>query len=449
MPSLRAITRSTGHRAGVVVLLFALLGLPGLLDGRGAGAAPGVDWSKAIVAQAQGVALTAPTPLQTEATAGPWRMTVQEVVTGDDAVSRVTGASPSNVPPPNGSTYVIARVTVINAGAEPYRIHSDDFATVDGSGKVFRFTGAVAPDPALDGTVAPGDSLDGWIVVGTTAGESDLVLLYDSTSITGDWADAVFALAGDPAVAAASDRAVPINDTGRDPGSPAGPNTPLATDDWVVELLEVRFGADVAALYPPEDYRTTALIGGDPSVAGTWIAVRVRITNNRTGAAPQHLSESAFTLADGDGNAVPDLSTLTPPEPDIAAEYLPGATREGWVVFDAIGYGGALLRFQSFRIDGDVRYFSWSGGTGTAQPSEPTFEGTLEPGTTVVTTESQVRLRAEPSTSSEIVAEMPAGTVLTITGAPESGSDLTWYPVEDPATGETGYVAQQLIEPRD
>jgi len=431
-----------------VLLLLALLCLPVLAAGRGAGAAPGIDWSKSIVARAQGAALTAPTPLQTAATAGPWQMTVQEVVTGDDAVGRVTSASTSNQSPPDGSTYVLARVTVVNTAAQPYRIHSDDFGVVDGSGQVRRFTGAVAPDPALDGTVAPGESLEGWVVGGARAGDSNLILLYDSTSLTGDWADAAFALSDGATVSEKGDRAVQINDTGRDPGSATGPNTPLATDDWVIELLDVRFAGDVVALYPTEDYRTTALIGSDPTVADGWIAFLVRVTNNRTGAEPMHLSESAFTLADGDGNAVPDVGTLTSPEPEVAAEYLPGASREGWVVFDAAGYGGALLRFQSFRTDGDPRFFTWD-GSGTTTPSEPSFDGTLEAGATVITTEDLVRLRAEPSTDAEIVAEMPLGTELTVTGAPESGGDITWYPVENPETGDEGYVAQQFIEPKD
>jgi len=445
MPSFPDKLNSVGRRRASVLLMLAFVCLPALVIGRGAGAAPGADWSRVIASRAQ-ADLTAPTPLQTEVAAGPWRMTVIEVVTGDDATNQVRTASPANQHPPNGSAYVIARLNVTNAGSRPYSIDSDDFAVVDASGQVRRFTGAVAPEPALAGTVDPGATAEGWIVGGAPAGDGNLVLLYDSTSLTGDWADAAFALADGAAGPSAGDRAMAINETGRDPGIPADFATQVATDDWVIELLEVRSGGDVVGLYPAEDYRTTALIGTNTDVASTWIAFRVKVTNNRTGSEPAHFSETAFTLADGDGTPVPDQSTLTPPEPDLAAEYAPGASREGWIVFDAAGYDGALLRFQTFRTDRDPRYFTWN-GSGAPAPSEPAFTGTLAPGTAVVTIEDLVRLRDRPSTDGEIVLEMPLGTKLTITGAPEEGSGFTWYPVENPESHETGYVAQQFIKP--
>lgn len=430
------------------LVMLALLIVPWLAPGRDAVAAPEADRSRAIGSLDQGDSLTDPAPLQSETTAGPWRMTVQEVVFGDEANTLVTGASAANQAPNDGSAYVAVRVTVTNAGTVPVQIDSDDFAVVDSAGLVRRFAAAVAPDPALTGVIAAGESLDGWVVGVAPAGDAALVLLYDSKTLTGNWADVAFALSDGAALAALSDRALAINETGRQPGDPAGFNAQVATDDWVVEVLEVISGADIVGLFPDADYRTTALESSSPGASATWIGFRVRITNNRTGDLPAHLSETAFTLADGDGNPVPDLSTLTSPEPELATEYVPGASREGWILFDAVGYDGALLRFASSRTDGDPRYFTWD-GSGTTTPSEPSFAGTLEPGTAVVTTEDLVRMRSQPTTESEIVVEMPVGTVLTVTGAPEEGEGFTWYPVENPETGETGYVAQQLIEPAD
>ena len=259
-----------------------------------------------------------------------------------------------------------------------------------------------------------------------------------------DWADRTFALT-DGATIATSDRAVKVNKTGRDSGSPAGPGTTVATRNWAVEIVEVVLGAAVVDLFPASDYRTTALEGAAPGSAATWIAIRVRVTNNRTGSEPTGLPPTAFTLADGDGNPVPDLSTLTAPNPDAAGMYYPGAGREGWVLFDTLGYEGSLLRFQPYRTDGDPRFLTW--GDGGAP--EPAFSGTLDPGTAVTTTEEQVRMREGPTTEAEIVAELASGTSLTVTGPPEEGGDLTWYPVENPETGETGYVAQQFLRPAE
>jgi uncharacterized protein YraI len=54
-------------------------------------------------------------------------------------------------------------------------------------------------------------------------------------------------------------------------------------------------------------------------------------------------------------------------------------------------------------------------------------------------------MRAAPSTGAAIIAELARGTTLTVTGAVEEGDGLTWYPVEDPATGQTGYVAADYL----
>ncbi len=61
-------------------------------------------------------------------------------------------------------------------------------------------------------------------------------------------------------------------------------------------------------------------------------------------------------------------------------------------------------------------------------------------GTKVVTTDD-VNLRAEPSAGAAIVAVLPAGTVVTVTGAARED----WLPVQNPATGDSGWVAAQFL----
>jgi hypothetical protein len=402
---------------------------------------------------AQAVTPDAPAALQTEVVAGPWRLTVQEVVTGDDANNLVTGASPANLPLPEGLSYVAVRVAATNAGTVAAHIDGNDFAVTDASGIVQRAGGATAPNPALAGDVEPSASLDGWVVGVAPGDATGLVLLFDSVTLTGDWADAAFALTDGAALTPAASRAAELNRVGRSADDPAGFNTAVATRDWIVELLDVKQGLAVVDLFPQSDYRTTALLGNDPSVvAGTWLAFQVRITNNQTGLQPAYLAPTAFMLADAGGDPNPDLSWLTPPYPDASGAYFPGASREGWVLFDLANSMytpyASLLRFLPNRTDDDVRYFTWGGG-GATVPAEPTFEGTLDPGTKVVTTEDLVNLREEPSTSSDVVEEMGEGTELTVTGAPVEGDGLTWYPVEDPETNDEGYVAQQFIDRAD
>lgn len=61
-------------------------------------------------------------------------------------------------------------------------------------------------------------------------------------------------------------------------------------------------------------------------------------------------------------------------------------------------------------------------------------------GATVITT-ADVNLRAEPSENASVIAVIPAGTQLTVTGA-ASGD---WLPVKNPKTGDQGYVSAQYL----
>jgi hypothetical protein len=432
----------------LAVFLVAALGL-GVAGFGHATAAPGADWSRMIVRAAPGDSRVEPVPLNQEAQAGPWKLTVLEVVTGDQATQQVTAASEFNESPADGFTYVAIRIRATNGGDQPLDIDGNDFAVTGSSGLVRRFVGAIPPDPALDGVVALGETKEGWVVGGAASDEQNLLLLYDSVTLTGNWADRVFALQDGATVpdVAADNRPVKLNKTGREPDQPAGLSDELATRDWAIEVLQVATGQEVYDLYPDSDYRTTALADSQNGEdIPYWVAFRVKVTNNRTGGAPAYLPPTAFMLADPDGSPVPDVLTLTPPDPDAAGAYYPGASREGWVAFEQpTDYPGALVRFLPYQTDADPRYFTWDADAAAAAGQPTATSGPIETGTTVVVTDDGVRMRAEPSTNAAIVAELPQGTELTVTGPAGDADGLTWYPVEDPATGNTGYVAADYV----
>ena len=452
--SIQSRTSSRIRTAFFAFSLLSLIVLPAILAGSPAHATNGIASSPGHRGLNQNATLAEPVPFQTEGIAGPWRMTVAEVVTGDAATTLVIDASPFNDGPADGSMYIAVRLQVTNTGSVSYHIDFNDFGVVGDDGIVRRFVGAVTPSPALDAVLKPGEQTEGWVVAGAAIDDTNLTLLYDSLTISGDWADTSFALTDGAAIAPVDKRTLALNKAGRSPSNPVGFNTEIVTRYWSIELLEVVQGAAVADLFPASDYRTTALLGSDPAnsaVSQTWIAFRILVTNNRTGNAASYFPLSAFNLANGDGSAVPDLQTLSAPSPEAAGWYLPGASREGWVVLDLLTgtgevYGGALLRFVPYSTDDDVRYIAWD-GSGVTVDEEPSFTGILAEGTKVQVKEDQVRMRSGPSTTAEIVEELSQGTELTVTGAPEEGDGYTWYPVEDPKTGNKGYIAQQLIEP--
>ncbi len=89
-----------------------------------------------------------------------------------------------------------------------------------------------------------------------------------------------------------------------------------------------------------------------------------------------------------------------------------------------------------------------NGGTSGAVAAPEAGAG-FAVGATVVTTDA-VNLRATASRQGEIVTELAAGTVLTVTGAAVQAQGLTWYPVVvvDPATGQSlaGYVTADFLD---
>ncbi|MEJ7763154.1 MAG: hypothetical protein WKF80_10230, partial [Thermomicrobiales bacterium] len=193
------------------------------------------------------------------------------------------------------------------------------------------------------------------------------LLLFDSLSISGNWADRTFALAEGEVPGPSDDAPMAANDTGADPAAPVGVGEVVVTDEWAVELLEVVSGNGVYALYPASDYRTTALgaaAASDPGDADGdgaigWLAIRVRVTNLETGEATVHLPATAMVLSGADGEPIANTIVLTPPSPDASGPYVPGIAREGWVAFELPASAEvAGVRFLPFLTGDDPRYLA-------------------------------------------------------------------------------------------
>ncbi len=299
---------------GMLVLLVAATGLGG-----------------AHILAAPGDSRAEPAPLGTEVAAGPWRLTVAEVVTGSDATDMVLAASSVNEAPRDGFAYVAVRVTAVNDGDQPLEITGDDFALTAASGVVRRFTGVVPPEPALNGVAQPGESRDGWVVIGAPVDDDNLMLLYDSVTLSGDWADRVFALGDAAAIDPADGPLAEANEVGLTPDDPAGIGDVIVTDAWEVELLGI---ASCEEVFDMSDFRVQALQVGDSYDSAPWLAINVKIANIQAGNDPAYLSTTAFMLVESDGSTTSNVITLTAPAPDASGDYFPGASRDGWVAFE-------------------------------------------------------------------------------------------------------------------
>ena len=310
----------------------------------------------------RGLSRAEPVPLGETVTAGPVELAVRDALVGPDAVAAVVAASPSNVEPQEGTTYVVVNLSARNVGTHPIWLNNDDFALTGDSGLVWRFLGAKPPDPALDLTLAPGESTTGWIAFGIPMEESSLLLLFDSLGLGGTWADRLLAIQDAARIPDLPRRPAEPNSAGTDFSTAVGIGEAVVTDQWSVELLDVVTGADAFNLV---DYRTGALgpedaAGADGSV---WTALRFQIQNVQSGGELADFPANAFVLVDDAGNPLLDVATLTPPRPDAAGGYYPGAQRDGWVMFDVpVDYGTATVRFLPFAYTAtslDPRFFTY------------------------------------------------------------------------------------------
>lgn len=85
-------------------------------------------------------------------------------------------------------------------------------------------------------------------------------------------------------------------------------------------------------------------------------------------------------------------------------------------------------------------------GIRSIETADADGEAVFPVGAAVVVARSDVRLRDAPSTDGAVLAGLAAGQPLVVTGPPEEGNGLLWYPVEAPDDPTlTGYVAAEFL----
>src|SRR5829696_1593589 len=315
------------------------------------------------VASAIGLSRADPVPLGGAVQAGPVELRVLDVLSGPEAVAAVLAASPTNVEPRDGISYVAVNLSARNTGRQPLSLDNDDFAVSGDSGLIWRFLGAQPPEPALDATLNPGESSEGWLAFGIPAAESSLLLIFDCLELGGSWADRVLALQDGARIPDLSQPIAAPNDAGTDFTTALGIGEPAVTDQWSVALLDI---VTAETAFDLVDYRAGALGAGDATGedGSVWIALQFRIQNVAAGGELAYFPANAFVLVDDAGNPILDVVTLTPPRPDAAGGYYPGAQRDGWIMFDVpVDYTAATVRFLPFAHAAtslDPRFFTYA-----------------------------------------------------------------------------------------
>ena len=87
-----------------------------------------------------------------------------------------------------------------------------------------------------------------------------------------------------------------------------------------------------------------------------------------------------------------------------------------------------------------------STGDATADAGETAGGGELASGASATVTEDLVNVRADATTSSDVVTAVSAGDVVTITGDSKDADGYTWWPIET-SDGSTGWIVGDFLQP--
>lgn len=138
------------------------------------------DALESIAVTAVGQTPTEPAAPGQIVTNNTWQLTVEQIITGEEAWQMTYAANQFNEPPPAGmvyhAIYVKARYIGINDTGE--RIDEFDFDLLDAAGEVLRQPALVAHKPELDYHLYPGGEGAGWLIMQAPLDTANLRLTF-------------------------------------------------------------------------------------------------------------------------------------------------------------------------------------------------------------------------------------------------------------------------------
>jgi hypothetical protein len=113
------------------------------------------------------------------------KITLLEVIRGDEAWRRIRDANPSNTPPASGTDYVLARVKFeyYARGTPGLCIHSlvpGNFTAYSANGEGYPAASVVPPKPEMRKNLKSGESFEGWLVFAIPKEDKAPLMLYSA-----------------------------------------------------------------------------------------------------------------------------------------------------------------------------------------------------------------------------------------------------------------------------
>jgi hypothetical protein len=113
------------------------------------------------------------------------KITLLEVIRGEEAWKRIHEASESNKPPASGTEYVLARVKFEyyargTPGLCVHQLVPEQFTAYSADGEDYKAASAVPPKPEMRKGLKSGESLEGWVVFAIAAEDKGPLMSYSA-----------------------------------------------------------------------------------------------------------------------------------------------------------------------------------------------------------------------------------------------------------------------------
>jgi uncharacterized protein YgiM (DUF1202 family) len=249
-----------------------------------------------------------------------------------------------------------------------------------------------------------------------------------------------------------------LEKTSTDPGTPPPTTGKFAINDTVsvTESLNMRSSANTSgSVITVLPAGTTGKVLGGPSTGSGYTWYRIQTSAGTGWVVQDWLTKSSGTpgtpppsgggkFKTGDAVRVTESLNLRSSAGTSGGviSVLPAGTNGTVTGGPTSANGYTWWQIKTFAGTGWAAEDWLAAGSGTSTP--PPSSG-IATGDTVKVIDGNLNLRASASTGSSVVAVLPDGTRLTVTGGPTSASGYTWYQVTSTSYG-SGWVAGVYIQ---